>query len=323
MPNSEEFAAADHILLHCGALRDTDNVLVIGDEATAEIARLFAERARPVARSVDLQLMTGTDIHGREPPAAVSAAMKKANLIVGLTVMSIAHTQARYRATQRGARYLSMPDYSWELLSDPSMLVDYIAAEPEVERIAQYFTEGSLVHVTSAAGTDISIAIAGRQGNACPGTVRRPGMLGSPPDIEANVAPLESGSNGSVVVDGSIPCRNIGLLASPVILQVEHGKITKITGEPTTVATLNRMFEAAGDASRVLAECGVGLNRRAQLQGKMLTDEGAFGCLHFGFGANSTIGGANNVPFHLDFVFRRGGLSIDGRPIMVDGELVI
>ncbi len=44
------------------------------------------------------------------------------------------------------------------------------------------------------AGTDIRIAIDGRIGNACPGCVLGPGDLGSPPDIEANVSPLENGS---------------------------------------------------------------------------------------------------------------------------------
>ena len=53
-----------------------------------------------------------------------------------------------------------------------------------------------------------------------------------------------------------------------------------------------------------LAECGIGLNPKARLTGNMLTDEGSKGCIHFGFGANNTVGGINNVAFHLDFILK-------------------
>ena len=95
-------------------------------------------------------------------------------------------------------------------------------------------------------------------------------------------------------------------------------------GNSAVIATLDKLFDAAGDAgTRVLAECGVGLNQSATLQGIMLTDEGAFGCVHFGFGANATVGGLNDVPFHLDFVMRSASLSVDGRAVLENGELVI
>ena len=32
----------------------------------------------------------------------------------------------------------------------------------------------------------------------------QPGELGSPPDIEANICPIESSTNGQVIIDGSI-----------------------------------------------------------------------------------------------------------------------
>ncbi len=44
--------------------------------------------------------------------------------------------------------------------------------------------------------------------------------------------------------------------------------------------------------------------------------------MHFGFGANATVGGANDVPFHMDFVFRSASMSIDGHPVLENGNIV-
>ena len=313
----------DHLLIHCGDLTNGMGIVIVCDDATADMAELFADRARRVTKDVSLQVAPGIAMHGHEPPPSVADAMAGADLIVGLTTMSMAHTQARHRAAQRGARYLSMPDYSWDLLNDPSIRTDYRARAPVVRKIANLFTAGSQVHVTSPAGTGIRLDITGRIGNNCPGFVDTPGSLGSPPDIEANVSPIENSAEGIVVVDGSIPCREVGLVDTPVILHVREGHIVRFEGPRTVVDTLERMFDDVGDdKARVLAECGVGLNKDAVLQGIMLTDEGAFGCMHFGFGANATVGGANDVPFHLDFVFRSASMSIDGHPVLENGNIV-
>jgi leucyl aminopeptidase (aminopeptidase T) len=87
---------------------------------------------------------------------------------------------------------------------------------------------------------------------------------------------------------------------------------------------LERLFKTAGsDKALVLAECGVGLNEKAKLTGTMLTDEGAYGTMHFGFGSNATVGGVNDVAFHLDFVFRSPTLTVDGKTVLERGELRI
>jgi len=66
-----------------------------------------------------------------------------------------------------------------------------------------------------------------------------------------------------------------------------------------------------------VAELGIGLNPLAELSGAMLEDEGCLGTAHLGMGSNATIGGENEVPFHLDHVIRDACIEIDGKPIDV------
>lgn len=313
-----------HLLTHCGGLVAGERVVIVADPSTAAIADAFAAAARGCGGVVAAYVVPGASIHGQEPPAEVAAAMAGGRLVIGLTRMSMAHTRARLACGQAGGRYLSLPDYSWELLADPAVTADFRGRAPVVRRFADAFTAGQAVRVTSRAGTDLRLAIGGRGGNFCPGFVSGPGDLGSPPDIEANVSPLETRSEGVIVVDGSIPCAEIGLLHQPVTLRVAGGRIVAIDGgAPEVAQTLASLFERVGsDKAYVLAECGVGLNESARLTGTMLTDEGANGCVHFGFGSNATVGGVNDVAFHLDFVTRIPTLAVDGHVLIDEGSIL-
>jgi leucyl aminopeptidase (aminopeptidase T) len=315
--------AIDHIVTQCGSLRQGERAMVVADESTGEIARLVARGCTELGAHVSVHTIPMASMHGAEPPSDVAEEMKSADLIFGLTRYSMAHSRARNQACHAGARYLSLPEYSHELLRDPAVLADYRGRAPVVRAFADAFTRGRRVRVTTELGTDISLDITGRKGNYCPGFVEGPGELGSPPDIEANVSPVETGSNGVVIIDGSIPCAEVGLLQSPVELTIRDGRIVRFDSEDgNVVGELERLFEGVGsDKAYVLAECGVGLNEAARLTGVMLTDEGASGCMHFGFGSNSTVGGQNEVSFHLDFVFRSPDLFVDERQMLVKGAI--
>lgn len=313
-----------HIIGHCGRLRPEEKATIICDPTTRNIAALLAEAAEGIGSIVEVVEIPALAMHGEEPNSIAAHAMRRAALAIGVTARSMAHTVARRAACQEGARYLSLPDYSLELLADPAVTIDYVTVGERARVIADLFTAGRAVRVATALGTDISLDIEGRVGNCCPGYVTMAGDLGSPPDVEANIAPLEHLSEGRVVVDGSIAHPQFGLLHAPIMLTIEHGNIVHIEGDAGVVHRLNDLFDAGGARnSRILAECGIGLNPEAQLTGVMLTDEGALGTMHFGFGSNATVGGVNDVPFHLDFVLRNPYLAIDGETILMNGRCLI
>ncbi len=314
-------SGAVHLVAHCGSLAKGENVLIVSDRTTKRLGDMIAAAAGALAGGVEHIVIEPLGMHGREPPAAVAQAMLSSDLIFGITGHSMAHTKARGNAAAKGARYLSLPDFTLELLADPAVGCDYKAVHPLVRAVTDALTDAREIVVTTKAGTHMSMSALGRIGNCCPGYVVARGELGSPPDIEANVSPIENSANGVVVVDGSIPYPGLGLIGeTPVCLEVRDGLIVDIVGPTATVAALEKLFASEDPAkTKVLAECGVGLNRAAKLTGAMLTDEGAFGHMHFGFGANSTVGGKNSVPFHLDFVFRAATLDVDGKRILQEG----
>jgi leucyl aminopeptidase (aminopeptidase T) len=204
------------------------------------------------------------------------------------------------------------------MLMHPALRIDYRAAAARARRTADALTGAKVLRVTSPGGTDITLDATGRTPNFCPGYVDAAGALGSPPDIETNVSPVEEASNGVVVVDGSIASPQFGRAASPLKLTVKDGCITRFEGGPEGwVQQLEALFSRYPANAKVLAEFGIGFNPEAKLCGNMLLDEGCYGAFHFGFGSNSTVGGKNVVGFHLDFMFFSSAFFIDGRKFEV------
>lgn len=306
----------------CADLKSYETALIISDETTRQIGESIVAAAARVTPQVKHIVIKPIQIHGEEPPAEIAAAMLTSDVIFGVTNMSIAHTKARQTATKKGARYLSLPDYSLALLSSPSLNVNFRDLTPQASQIADILNAGRKASVRTALGTNIVLRIDGRQANPCPGWCYGPGSLASPPDAETNIAPVENSSSGLIIVDGSILCNGIGLLKTPITLGIEEGRINRIEGAMS--GRLTQVLDQPGyPGTRVLAELGIGLNPKAKLSGIMLEDEGCLGTIHIGFGSNATIGGKNSVPFHLDMVIRYASLELDGKMIMEEGRLLI
>lgn len=311
----------DHLVSVCADLKPHETALIISDHATKILGDTLTCAAKKIAPSSSHEIIPSADMHGKEPPSDVAKKMKEADVIFGITKMSMAHTQARFEATSLGARYLSLPDYSAELLKRPALYVDFRTISVFANSIANRFTSAKQARIMTSLGTDLLLDIRGRMGNAAPGWCAGKGTLASPPDAEANIAPNEAKTEGLLVVDGSIPCSEIGLLKEPIVLELKNGLAKAVSGKSACV--LEEMFNNRhNDAVRVAAEFGIGLNPSAELIGSMLEDEGCLGTIHIGFGSNSTIGGCNRVSFHLDTIVKQATVYIDDTLLMQDGVLI-
>lgn len=322
--NQNPREGAKWLCTECAGLSAGESALIICDPKTMEVGALIFEVAECCDAETLMTVIPSLSIHGQEPPERVAKLMQEADVIFCLTKSSQAHTAARARATANGARFLSLPDYSMEVLSSEALLTQFGELASDAMQIGEILEKGSEVRITSLKGTDISFKIQGRSANQASGLVIEKGSLGSPPDSEVNIAPIETSCEGIFIVDGSIPCQQLGLLADPIQLEFDKGKVAHISGKNKDhVDILEKMFKNAGPESKILGEFGIGLNPNAKLCGVMLIDEGARGTVHLGIGSNSTIGGENIVPFHLDFVMMHATVEIDGRIVLNEGQVLI
>ena len=323
--DNEELYNIRHVLLECADIRSKNKVLFIADSNTLEIAEKFIKETKLLNEKCEIlfEIIKTLSRHGEEPSSTISEKMLAADITLCLSTFSLAHTTARLNAQKLGRYFLSMPLYTIELLRDPSLAVDYKKQAPLVEFVAQKFTNGYKIHLTSGKGTDLHLNINGRIGNVCPGFVSGQYYLGSPPDIEANISPNEESSFGILIIDGSITCPQIGLLKEEVIFELDKGLIENISSKNMELQdVLKRIFFDGSYKKRILAEFGVGLNPLAKLTGSMLTDEGSLGTIHCGFGSNSTVGGCNKIDFHLDCVIKDPNILVYNKLLMDRGNII-
>lgn len=306
----------------CGQVRPGERVLIIADKFLKPVGQILKKQAEIVTDKVKMMIAPKQKIHGMEPPPWIAKEMLKSDVIFGVSKSSMVHTRARLDATRNGARYLSLADYSFKQLAKPSLTINFFQWARVAKRIKEILDFGKEIRVINCSGTDIKLKIQERKANFCPAFCAKPGMIGSPPDIETNIAPLENKSEGIIAVDGSIPCREIGLIKKELLVKIRKSRITGLNGNSFQINKLKNIFSGQSRRAAVLAEFGMGLNPKARLCGMMLEDEGCLGTAHFGFGSNWTIGGKNRINFHLDFVIRKPTVWVDGQLLMRTGKLV-
>lgn len=310
---------AVHAVIHdCMGVKEGEEVLVITNPSTLGMGeRLRAEASRAGADGV-LALMADRPTDGSEPPAAIAAAMAKANVVLAPTVKSLSHTAARREANEAGVRVATLPQVTEENLARV-MSADMGALRARCKAVADILDAGSEAHITCANGSDLRLSLEGRTGLPDDGNLRDPGAFGNLPCGEGFISPLEGATEGTLVVDGTITI--LGIPDEPTTLTVEAGHLRDATGDAGR--RLMEALTAHGEGGTNVAELGIGTNEKAILTGNLIEDEKILGTAHVAFGANAAIGGTVQVPIHIDCVVMRPDVAIDGEPLIREGELLV
>jgi leucyl aminopeptidase (aminopeptidase T) len=313
---------AHKLVRMCARVREEEDVLIITDMVTFDCAKPLAKVAmQEGAREVTVFIMEPRKAAGTEPPKTVKAAMTSSDVIFIPTAASIAHTTATQEAREAGARVITMADFTGDMLISGAIEADFEEQAPVVEKIANMLTTAQTAELLTESGTHLTLNLKGRNGRALTGLATGKGGYSSPPNIEASIAPIENGTNGVIIVDGSIA--TIGLLHSPVKITFVNGKATDIEGG-IEANKLRRLLSNADDPNVYFAaEFGLGLNPKAELKGSLLEDEAVFGSAHIALGSNADFGGKLRTPLHIDNIMINVTVKLDDTLIFDKGRLVI
>ena len=315
--------AFDNLLDRCLAVRDGERVVLLTDEGTddAVVAGLEEGIARRGATPI-IARMPMPPLPGSEPPGEVAAMMLEAGAVIELTSLFIGSSAARQRATRAGVRYLAMPGVRLDTFRDGGPLtVDFDAIRSDAEWIGAAWGGAERFRLTSRGGTDLSGSVAGRPGRVLHGLAREDGAYMAPPDIEAGTAPIEGTTSGVVVVDADLLFMGQGPLPEPVVIHIDAGEMVAIEG--AEAGRLEEMLaRCADDRMSNLAEVSMAFNPSGRVCGVAMETESARGTAHIALGNSIAYGGVVDAVAHLDCVMRDATLEVDGRPVMVAGELV-
>ncbi len=310
----------------CAGVKEGERVLIITDSHfPSHIPDLFVMKASELGAEPILMKMLPRGHNGEEPPVLIAEAMKHADVIFELTTVFVHHSKARQEAHRAGARYLYLGGITDELLSKSgAMDADFEAIAPTVEKIAHMITQSDEIRVTAPGGTNFRANIEGKEGRALTGIARSPGSFGAPPDIEAGVIPVEGTGEGVIVADAYVV--EIGLLSNPIRLEVQSGEVKRIEGTGVEAESLKNLLHSIGDPKAYqVAEIGIGLNPKAKMIDNILSAEGKAETAHIAIGSTPGDKDAHFIGagIHLDLVFWRPDILLDGNLIVKAGEIIL
>jgi leucyl aminopeptidase (aminopeptidase T) len=310
--------AVKAVIEDCLAVKAGEDVVVVCNPATQNLAERLRLGAEAVGAEAVLATMTERDQHGVEPPDTIAAAMLKADVLLVPTVQSLSHTAARKAATNAGARAATLPGATEEMLARV-MSADMDELRRKGAAVADLLTAGAEAHLRCANGSDLRLGLEGRTAIPDAGDLRHDGAFGNLPCGEGFIAPIEGSCEGTLVVDGTIA--GVGIPAEPVRMEIRDGRLAEASGAEGQA--LLDLLRRHGEEATTVAELGIGTNEKAELTGNVLEDEKLLGTVHIAFGAGAAIGGTIQVPVHLDCVVMKPSISVDGTEIVREGSFLL
>jgi len=323
MDSVPEMVGAGRIVETNLAITPDETVLIISDWGSADVGERIAAAAKERGADVVVTVIDAPSVDGGEPSAPVAEAAVNADVIISPISHSIGHSRAIRDALDSGARFLSMTRVQREHLREGLMYVDYEAARPDCETMAERLTAASRARLSTRAGTELVFALDGRSGNSHTGLAHDPGDV-TALNIEANIAPVEGSTTGTVIFDGSIPNFDIGVLDDPVTMEIDDGAVQSIDGG-SAATRVEEMWETYDDdAVYNIAQLAVGMNPASTtFTGWSQNDHGVYGSAHVGIGTSSNLGGDTRAPMHFDAMMAAPTLALDGDIVLDEGTFTI
>ncbi len=307
-------------------LRREEDCLVITDPSTSDIGQAIYEAAAEVTDRILMVMMPEGNRSGKEPPAPISELMRKNRAIIIATVKSLTHTRARANASKEGARIISMPGVTKEMMVNGGMTADFGALQREISSMNSIFRRKRNVKVKTEGGTNISFETGNRWILLDGGICNRPGQICNLPAGRIFVMPKENSANGKIVIDGSWEGK---MISEPLTLEIDSGLISGIYGgkEAEDFKSILEYVKSGLRGTKKelvgnLSEFGFGMNSRASIIGNKLEDQVTRGTAYFGFGDNIALGGSVSVGFNLKGVMKNPTAKLDDIKLLSDGKVV-
>lgn len=259
---------------------------------------------------------------------AAIQALKASGLVVDLTVEGLLHAPELPQVLADGARLLMISNEHPDALE---RLVPAAGDDVRVKDAVRRVRSAATMTVTSAAGTDLTVDMREASTVGVWGWCDRPRTVAHWPAGIVVSFPRAGSVNGRLVLDaGDVNLTFKRYLESPVTLTLVDDYVTAIEGSGTDAELMRRYFAAWGDRNAyATSHVGFGMNAGARYEALAMYDQrdtngtelrAYAGNFLYSTGANEFA--KRYTKGHFDLPVRGCTISLDGTPVVIDGELV-
>ncbi|MDH4053020.1 MAG: peptidase M29 [Rubrivivax sp.] len=315
----------------CAVLSETQSRPALVQLSEFALARLGARwfhvvlPTPPIAAPVPVRSTGASQAVAQLAP--VVQALAGSVFVADCTVEGLQHAAELPAILKGGARVLAISNEHPEILERTAPRAE---DEAPVREAMRRLKAARALHVVSAAGTDLRVALAGARIGGVWGFTARPGTLSHWPGGLVLAFPAAGSVEGALVLDrGDVNLTFKRYLADPVRLHIERDHVTRIEGDSVDAEMLRGHFAAWQDpAAYAVSHLGWGLNRRARWDAMTFYDKADFngtelrafaGNFLYSTGANEVAG--RHTQGHFDLPLRGCTVTLDGVPVVSGGEL--
>jgi 2,5-dihydroxypyridine 5,6-dioxygenase len=316
----------------CAVLSETQTRAELPALAEMALARLGARPfhivlpGRALTAPVPVRSTGASDAIGRLEP--VVQALAASTLVVDCTVEGLQHAAELPRILAGGARVLVISHEHPEILERCQPRAE---DEAPVRDAMRRLKAARQMQVTSDAGTELRISLAGARIGGVWGFTAKPGTLTHWPGGLVLAFPAAGSVNGRLVLDrGDVNLTFKRYLQDPVTLVIENDHAVRVEGEHVDGELMRGHFAAWGDPlAYAVSHVGWGLNRRARWDAMNFYDKRDFngtelrafaGNFLYSTGANEVAG--RHTLGHFDLPLRGCTVALDGVPVVERGVLL-
>lgn len=279
----------------------------------------------PLATMIPVRSTGASDALQRLVP--VLAALKASPFVVDLTVEGLLHAIDLPEILGAGARVLMVSNEHPEILErtrpDPAL-------EPKVRAGMRLLKAAKTMRVTSAAGTDLTIALQGARVGGGWGYTTKPGTITHWPGGLCLAFPAKGSVNGTLVMQpGDVNLTFKEYLHDAVRLHIADDFVTGIDGASVDADLMRGYMACWGDREAyAVSHVGWGMNPVARWDALAFYDKRdcngtelrAFaGNFLYSTGANEVAG--RHTLGHFDLPLRACTIALDGRIVVREGVL--
>ena len=316
----------------CAVLSETQTRCELPQLAELALLRMGARPfhlvlpGRPLAAPVPVRSTGASDAIGQLGP--VVQALAGCIFVADCTVEGLQHAVELPRILAGGARVLAISHEHPEILE---RCLPQAEDEAPVREAMRQLKAAREMHVSSAAGTDLRVALAGARVGGVWGFSARPGTLSHWPGGLVLAFPAAGSVNGVLVLDrGDVNLTFKRYLDAPVRLVIESDHAVRVEGEGVDAELMRGYFAAWNDPQAyAVSHVGWGLNRRARWDSMAFYDKADFngtelrafaGNFLYSTGANEVAG--RHTLGHFDLPLRGCTVRLDGVAVVEQGELL-
>lgn len=259
----------------------------------------------------------------------VMAALAGEGLVVDLTVEGLLHAPELGEILASGARVIMISNEHPEIIE--RLTAEDLDLTAPIKQGVRMLAKASVMRVSSDAGTDLEIKLAGAKVAGVWGGADRRGLVQHWPGGICLAFPAKDSVNGTLVLDtGDVNLTFKRYLESPVALRIDDDYVTAIEGKGLDAELMRAYMEAWNDRDAyAVSHVGWGMNPRARWDALQMFDKAdingtelrAFaGNFLYSTGANDVAG--RHSLGHFDLPLRNCSVSLDGQPVVERGKLV-